>query len=408
MRRKALVRFGVLVASVGALGAAWRLSPGEATAEVHAPAPRASASGLAGAAALASGEARKRPGNDRPVPVQTATVRASELRIVQSGLGTVVSRYTASVKSRVSGQLVRVHFTEGEFVKQGQLLAELDPRTFQAEVKQGEGQVARGRALLDKATLDLKRYEALGKEQLAPLEQVELRESLVKQYEGELLAGQGLLQQASLQLAFSRITAPIGGRIGLRQVDPGNIVGPNDATGIAVINAVQPICVVFTLPEDAVPAVMKRLRLAEKSGQALEVEAWDKGAKNKLGAGKLLTIDNQIDSGTGTVKLKAEFANEDLSLFPNQFVNVRLLLETQNAKTVIPSSAVQRGSIGAFVYTIGGGGTASIKKVKLGTADGADVSVDQGLSPGDLVVTSGADRLREGALVLLPKSASGS
>lgn len=386
---KQLFRLGAIAVAGSFAVIAFRLSAGAAPA-------------LASAASSAPSSAKR--ANNKPVSVQVSEARSGAVRVVQNGLGTVVSLYSASVKSRVSGQLVRVHFTEGELVKEGQLLAELDPRSFQAEVMQVEGQLARDRALLTNATLDLGRYEALGKESIARQEEVEARRSLVKQYEGALLAGQGLLRTKSLQLSFSRVTAPIGGRIGLRQVDPGNIVGPNDANGIAVINSLRPISVVFTLPEDVVPAVSARLTAARQKHESLVVEAWEKGNKARLAVGKLLTLDNQIDAGTGTVKLKAEFANEDLSLFPNQFVNVRLLLETRGDKVVVPAAAIQRGSQGTFVYAVTGAGAATVRVVDLGPADGNDVSIEKGLVAGERVVTSGVDRLREGAPVIFGKS----
>ncbi len=288
--------------------------------------PEAHARTLDGANPAASGSAGKR-GPDRPVPVQAARAKAAEIRVTRSGLGSVVSYRSATVKSRVEGQLVRVLFEEGAVVERGQIIAEIDPRPFQAAVLEVQGQVARDRALLDNARLDFQRYQALRTERIAKQEDVDARESLVRQYEGALLAGEGSLRQANLQLGFSRITAPISGRIGLRQVDEGNNVSPGDPQGIAVINSVQPISVVFTLPEDDVPVLNRRLSASKASGGSPSVEAWDKGSKNLLGKGKLVTLDNQIDPSTGTVKLKAEFANEDGALFPNQFVNVRLVLE---------------------------------------------------------------------------------
>ena len=372
--------------------------------------PEAQARTANGAMAAASGSAGKR-GPDRPVPVQVARARAAEIRVTRSGLGSVVSYRSATVKSRVEGQLVRVLFEEGALVERGQVIAEIDPRPFQAAVLEVQGRVSRDRALLDNARLDFQRYQALRTERIAKQEDVDARESLVRQYEGALLAGEGALKHANLQLGFSRITAPISGRIGLRQVDEGNNVSPGDPEGIAVINSVQPISVVFTLPEDDVPVLSRRLSAAKAKGESLLVEAWDKGSKNLLGKGTLVTLDNQIDPSTGTVKLKAEFANEDAVLFPNQFVNVRLVLESVPGAIVIPPAAVQRGSSGPFVYVITDERSVERKLVELGPLDGAEQSVASGVSAGELLVVSGADRLREGSKVLVseagPKTARG-
>jgi multidrug efflux system membrane fusion protein len=275
------------------------------------------------------------------------------------------------------------------------LLAEIDARPYQVQLQQAQGQLARDRALLENAKLDLERYNTLFQQDSIAKQQVDTQASLVRQYEGAIRVDASQVENARLQLAYARITAPVSGRLGLRQVDPGNIVHAGDANGIVVITQLEPISVLYTVPQDLLPSVMKRLQ----SGDQIAVEAWDREQKAKLGDGMLASADNQVDPQTGTVKLKARFANSERVLFPQQFVNVRMKLDTLHDAVVVPAAAVQRGSQGMFVYVVQPDKTVALRIVKLGPADGQRQSIAEGLKPGDLVVTDGTDRLRPGAAV---------
>jgi multidrug efflux system membrane fusion protein len=287
-------------------------------------------------------------------------------------------------------------------VRSGDLIAEIDPRPYQAQLAQVEGQMARDQALLANARIDLERYRTLYAQDSIARQQVDTQEALVRQYEGTVKFDQGQLDSARLQLTYSRITAPIGGRVGLRLVDQGNIVRAGDANGLAVITQLQPITAVFTIPQDNLPSVLKRLR----AGDPLAVEAFDREQKARLAVGTLLTADNQIDPATGTIKLKAQFANVDGSLFPNQFINLRLHLDTRRGATILPAAAIQRGVQGTFVYVVKEDRSVTLRQVKVGTTEGENVAVDSGISAGEIVVVEGSDRLRDGAKVDIPDAAS--
>ncbi len=334
-------------------------------------------------------------GASRPVPVAVAIARTGDIDVMINALGTVTARNTVTVKPRVDGQLVRVAFREGQVVKTGDLLAEIDPRSFQLQLDQANGQLMRDQALLANARLDQARYRGLLAKDSIAKQQVDAQEALVRQYEGGVKTDRALVDNAKLQLAFTRVTAPIAGRLGLRLVDTGNMVRATDTGGLVVITQTQPITVIFSIPSDNLAAVISKLQ----DNQQLTVEVWDRDDKNKLAIGTLLTIDNQIDASTGTVKLKAEFTNSDNALFPNQFVNVHLRIETRHGVTVIPTSASQRGTQGTFFYVVDESKTVSLRPVVLGPISGNIVAVEKGLVPGEKVVIDGADKLRPGAKV---------
>ena len=352
------------------------------------------------AAAEAPGKGGKgaKGGPGGVVPVVAAAATTADVGVVLDALGSVTPVSTVTVRSRVDGQLMKILFKEGQVVREGELLAEIDPRTYQVQLATAEAQSARDQALLKNSMIDLERYRTLFKQDSIAKQQLDTQESVVRQAEATVKIDQAAIDSARLQLTYCRITAPVAGRVGLRQVDLGNIVRAGDANGLVVITQLQPITVVFSIPEDSLPPVMKKLRAGEK----LAANAFDRGGKTQLASGMLLTADNQIDPATGTVKLKAQFPNEDQSLFPSQFVNIKLMVDVKRGATVVPAAAVQRGTPGTFVYAVNAETkTVSVRKVQLGPTQGETVAVESGIEPGTLVVVDGADKLREGAAVEL-------
>jgi multidrug efflux system membrane fusion protein len=344
-------------------------------------------------------------GQNGPVAVTVATAASGDIQLRIPALGTVTPLATVTVRTQISGVMQKILFTEGQIVHQGDSLAQIDPRPYEAAVQQMEGNLKRDQALLADAKLDLKRYEGLVKEDSIAVQQLDTQKALVDQYIGTIESDEGQLKTASVNLLYTHILSPVTGRVGLRQVDQGNYVTPGDANGIVVINQLQPITVIFAIPEDNVSALMRRLQ----DPAPVAVEAYDRNNSVKLADGKLLTVDNAIDVTTGTVKLRAQFDNADGRLFPNQFVNVQLLQDVLHDQIIIPNSAVRRGApngvVSTFVYLVNADRTVAVRPVTLGVTDGERVAVSQGLAVGDMVVTEGGDRLREGALVLLPDAA---
>jgi len=331
------------------------------------------------------------------VPVRAAPVQQQDLPVNLRAIGTAVPLNTVTVRSRVDGQLLRVAFTEGQEVTAGQLLAEIDPAPYQLRLAQVEGQYRLGESQLRTARSDLERFKQLHTQTLISPQQLEAQQALVAEREGSLAADLAQVEDARRQLAYTKVAAPIAGRLGLRQVDAGNLVRAGDAGGIVVITQTRPIAVMFTIPEMDLQKVVEPLRAGEK----LVVEAWDRGEGAVLATGTLRTVDNQIDIATGTLRLKAEFPNADERLFPNQFVNVRLRVRTLKGALVVPSVAVQYGSRGTYVYVVGAENKATVRDVVLGPSDGAQQSVVKGLQAGELVILEGLDRLREGRVVLV-------
>src|SRR5271157_2592342 len=342
-----------------------------------------------------------RSGAIAAMPVRAATAAQGDLNITLDALGTVTPLATVTVQTQINGQLTEVAFKEGQTVRKGDFLAQIDPRPYQAALDQAEGQLLKDQATLKVAQIDLARYETLDKQDSIAKQQVVDQQHTVRQSEGTVKIDQGLVDNARLNLNYCRIVSPIDGRVGLRLVDPGNYVQVNSSTGIAVITQTQPIAVVLVLPEDDLPPVLKRLH----EGAKLPVTAYDRSRTTKLATGVLAAVDSQIDTTTGTVKLKALFDNTDETLFPNQFVNVNVLVDVLHDATLVPTAAIQRGAPGTFVYLVKPDNSVTVQAVTLGPVDGEKVVVQSGLSPGDRVVIDGADKLRDGATVEVRDSA---
>lgn len=356
------------------------------------PSEAANPSGPAGA-----GRARGGPGGmgNYSVPVVVAAAQHGDLPVYLNGLGTVTAFNTVTVHSRVDGQLVNVAFKEGQFVHEGDLLVQIDPRPFQVQLEQAEGQLAKDQAQRKDAQVNFERYQLLFKEGVIPQQQLDTQGALVGQFDGAIKSDQSQIDNAKLQLVYCRITAPISGRVGLRLVDPGNIVHATDQNGIVVITQLQPIAVLFSLPQDNLPQVNAKLR----AGVQLNVEAYDRNDTQKIATGKLLTIDNEIDPTTGTYKLKSVFNNSDNALFPNQFVNVHLLVDTMHNLTIVPAAAIQRGPQGTYVYAVGADNTVKIHPVTVALTTATNVGLTDGVNAGDIVVTDGQDKLQDGSKV---------
>lgn len=336
----------------------------------------------------------------RPVPVAVAVARKGDMAVHLTGLGTVTALNSVTVKSRVDGQLVRIAFTEGQMVREGDLLAEIDPRPFQVQLMQAEGQYAKNQAAFQNATADLRRLQGLVQQGIISRQQLDTQSSAVAQFEAALKSDQAQVESAKLNLVYSRITAPIAGRVGLRLVDAGNMVRASDANGLATIAPVQPINVVFAVPADSIQKVLSQNAKAGK----LPVEAWDRDLKSRLALGSLAAIDNQVDTATGTVRLKALFSNEDRVLFPNQFVNAQLLVDTLRGVVIVPTAAIQRGPQGAFLYVVKADSTVDLRILEVQGTDGDESAISKGLVGGETIVIDGLEKLRPGSKVALPKA----
>jgi membrane fusion protein, multidrug efflux system len=342
-----------------------------------------------------AGSARRTDPPSVSVPVVAAPARVADMGVYLTGLGTVTPLKTVTVRTQVDGQLVTVAFKEGQLVRATELLAQIDPRPFQVQLEQAEGQAAKDAATLKNARVDLQRYQVLVEQAAVPKQQLDTQVATVQQLEATLKSDQAQIDSARLNLTYARITSPLSGRIGLRLVDPGNIVHTTDQNGLAVITQRQPIAVVFTIPQDNLPDVQRQLN----AGRRLAVDAYDRDLRTKLGSGALSGLDSQIDPTTGTIKLKATFANEDEVLFPNQFVNARLLVSTIQHAIIVPSAAIQRGPQRTFVYVVTAGNTVQSRDVAVSMTDGDQSVVASGLGAGEVVVTDGVDRLQPGASV---------
>jgi membrane fusion protein, multidrug efflux system len=351
-----------------------------------------------------SGPAQERGGR-RPTEAATVVrlgaVTKGDMPVTLEALGTVTALSTVIVKTQISGKLTEVGFTEGQSVKKGDFLAQIDPRPYQAALDQAQGQLARDEALLAAAKIDLARYEKLMTQDSIARQQVDTQRALVLQDEAIVRSDKANVENAALNLNYCRIISPSDGRVGLRLVDPGNYLLAGDPNGVVIITQMQPISVIFTLPQDTIPQFLKKLR----AGQALSVLAFNRSSTAQLAAGSLTTIDNQIDVTTGTVRLRATFPNNDEALFPNQFVNIKLVVDTMRDATLVPSAAIQIGAPGPYVYIANADSTVSVRPIKVGPSGGERVTVLDGLAPGENVVVDGVDRLREGAKIKVPETA---
>jgi len=387
-RHRTLLRFGVLVLLLaGALAwwHPWSRAPGHSATPTRHSNGKGQRGGPAALAAL-------------PQPVQVAAATMGDMPIVLNALGTVTPLATVTVRTQLAGILQSVAFTEGQFVQKNAVLAQIDPRPYQNALATAEGTLARDQALLITARLDLKRYQTLLQQDSIARQQVDTQASLVRQYEGIVKTDQAAIDAAKLNLIYARIISPITGRVGLRQVDPGNYVTPSDTNGVVVVTQLEPISVIFTTSEDNLQAILKRI----KGGARLAVSVYNRDNSSALENGTLATIDNQIDTATGTIKLRAMFTNRNNQLFPNQFVNTRLLVDTLRDVTIVPSAAVLTGSIGPFVYVVKPDNTVTVRKIQPGIANGERTSIVAGIAVGERVVTDGSDRLREGSAVTIP------